>query len=52
MASSQKVEETLNSINTYMGVLGVIIVNIKCAVRGEMETIEYENKKKALGRYE
>ena len=29
MASSQKVEETLNRINTHMGVLGVIIVNKK-----------------------
>ena len=28
-SSSQKVEETLNRINTHMGVLGVIIVNKK-----------------------
>ena len=29
MTTSQKVEETLNRINTHMGVLGVIIVNKK-----------------------
>lgn len=43
MASSQKVEETLNRINTHMGVLGVIIVNKKgVAIKstmGQEETI-------------
>jgi dynein light chain roadblock-type len=42
---SQKVEETLNRINTHMGVLGVIIVNQKgVAIRSTMDqnaTIEY-----------
>jgi dynein light chain roadblock-type len=42
---SQKVEETLNRINTHMGVLGVMIVNQKgVAIKSTMpqtETIEY-----------
>lgn len=42
---SQKVEETLNRINTHLGVLGVMIVNQKgVAIRSTMpqnETIEY-----------
>ena len=38
MASSQKVEETLNRINTHMGVLGVIIVNKKgVAIKSTMK---------------
>lgn len=42
---SQKVEETLNRINTHMGVLGVMVVNQKgVAIKstmGQNETIEY-----------
>ena len=42
---SQKVEETLNRINTHKGVLGVMIVNQKgVAIKSTMqqtETIEY-----------
>ena len=38
MATSQKVEETLNRINTHMGVLGVIIVNKKgVAIKSTMK---------------
>jgi len=42
---SQKVEETLNRINTHKGVKGIIIVNSRgIAIRSTMsqnETIEY-----------
>ena len=38
---SQKVEETLNRINTHQGVLGVLIVNDKgIAIRSTMGTDE------------
>lgn len=41
MASSQKVEETLNRINTHQGVLGVIIVNKKgVAIKSTMKPEE------------
>ena len=44
MASSQKVEETLNRINTHMGVLGVIIVNKKgVAIKSTMKQEETIN---------
>ena len=44
MASSQKVEETLNRINTHMGVLGVIIVNKKgVAIKSTMNQEETIN---------
>jgi len=44
MSSSQKVEETLNRINTHMGVLGVIIVNKKgVAIKSTMKQDETIN---------
>ncbi len=44
MASSQKVEETLNRINTHMGVLGVIIVNkLGVAIKSTMKQDETIN---------
>ena len=44
MASSQKVEETLNRINTHMGVLGVIITNKKgVAIKTTMKQEETIN---------
>jgi len=44
MATSQKVEETLNRINTHMGVLGVIIVNkLGVAIKSTMKQDETIN---------
>ena len=52
MASSQKVEETLNRINTHMGVLGVIIVNKKgVAIKSTMKQEETINNGSLISQF-
>ena len=52
MASSQKIEETLNRINTHMGVLGVIIVNKKgVAIKSTMRQDDTINNGALIGNF-
>jgi len=52
MSSSQKVEETLNRINTHMGVLGVIIVNKKgVAIKSTMKQDETINNASLIANF-
>ena len=52
MALSQKVEETLNRINTHMGVLGVIIVDKKgVAIKHTMKQEEALNNGSLISQF-